>query len=202
MKLDELKAQLSNLELSDIGNWPLVAKIGAIAIICLAVLGGGFWFDTRNQWAEYETAHQKENELKAAFEEKLHKSTNLAEYRKQMDEMKRTFGTMLRQLPLKTEIAELLVDISQTGLAAGLEFDLFKPESEVAAEFYMELPIKIRVTGDYHDFGNFVSGVAQLPRIVTLHNISITRIEKSKTQNKLLMEATAKTYRYMEEGAK
>ena len=202
MKLDELKAQLSNLELSDIGNWPLVAKIGAIAIICLAVLGGGFWFDTRNQWAEYETAHQKENELKAAFEEKLHKSTNLAEYRKQMDEMKRTFGTMLRQLPLKTEIAELLVDISQTGLAAGLEFDLFKPESEVEAEFYMELPIKIRVTGDYHDFGNFVSGVAQLPRIVTLHNISITRIEKSKTQNKLLMEATAKTYRYMEEGAK
>src|SRR4030067_499753 len=121
MKLDELKAQLSNLELSDIGNWPLAAKIGAIAVICLAVLGGGFWFDTRNQWSEYEVAHNKEDELKATFEGKLHKSANLADYRKQMDEMKRTFGTMLRQLPLKTEIAAPLVDISRTGLANGLE---------------------------------------------------------------------------------
>lgn len=112
--------------------------------------------------------------------------------------MKRSFGTMLRQLPSKTEIAELLVDISQTGLSNGLEFELFKPDADKPAEFYVELPIKIKVTGNYHEFGSFVSGVAQLPRIVTLHDINIA---PAKEGGDLTMELTAKTYRYLEEGA-
>lgn len=208
MKLDlqDIRQQLQGLELSDIGNWPNFAKAGAIVILCGAVLGLGYWFDTRIQFEELAGIEKKERELKADFEVKQHKAANLEVYREQMDEMKRSFGTMLRQLPSKTEIAELLVDISQTGLSNGLEFELFKPDAEKPAEFYAELPIKVKVTGDYHQFGSFVSGVAQLPRIVTLHDINITpaakadpRSGKADSGEKLVMELTAKTYRYLEE---
>lgn len=208
MKLDlqDIRQQLQGLELSDIGNWPNFAKVGAVVILCGAVLGLGYWFDTRIQFEELEGIEKKERELKADFEAKQHKAANLEVYREQMDEMKRSFGTMLRQLPSKTEIAELLVDISQTGLSNGLEFELFKPDAEKPAEFYAELPIKVKVTGDYHQFGSFVSGVAQLPRIVTLHDINITpaakadpRSGKPNSGEKLVMELTAKTYRYLEE---
>lgn len=216
MKLDELKnIDLRELDIKELGNWPLPVKIGAIVLVCIAVLGAGFWFDTRGQLDDLNAAQQKEAELKKTFEDKQQKSANLAIYRQQMEEMKRSFGTMLRQLPSKTEIAELLVDISQTGLANGLQFDLFKPENEKPAEFYAELPIKIKVTGTYHEFGRFVSGVAQLPRIVTLHDISITTAaapakdaaaaksgSAKPAREELIMEATAKTYRYLEEGAK
>lgn len=208
MKLDlqDIRQQLQGLELSDIGNWPNFAKVGAIVILCGAVLGLGYWFDTRIQFEELKGIEKKERELKADFEVKQHKAANLEVYREQMDEMKRSFGTMLRQLPSKTEIAELLVDISQTGLSNGLEFELFKPDAEKPAEFYAELPIKVKVTGDYHQFGSFVSGVAQLPRIVTLHDINITpaakadpRAGKANSGDELVMELTAKTYRYLEE---
>jgi type IV pilus assembly protein PilO len=197
MKFAELKQQLQNLDPKDVGNWPIVVKGGAIAILCAAVLAGGFWFDTRNQFDELEQAQKKEETLKVDFQQKQHMAANLEIYTKQMEEMKRSFGTMLRQLPSKTEIAELLVDISQTGLSNGLEFELFKPEAEVPADFYAVLPIKIKVTGDYHEFGKFVSDVAVLPRIVTLHDINITPAKDKKT---LVMEVTAKTYRYLEEG--
>ena len=197
MKLAELKLQLQNLDPKDVGNWPIVIKGGAIAILCAIVLAAGFWFDTRNQLGVLEQAQKKENTLKADFVEKQHKAANLAIYKQQMEEMKRSFGTMLRQLPSKTEIAELLVDISQTGLSNGLEFELFKPEAEAPADFYAVLPIKIKVTGDYHEFGKFVSDVAVLPRIVTLHDINIVPEKGNKT---LVMEVTAKTYRYIEEG--
>ena len=202
MKLAELKLQLQNLDPKDVGNWPIVIKGGAIAILCAIVLAAGFWFDTRNQLGVLEQAQKKENTLKADFVEKQHKAANLAIYKQQMEEMKRSFGTMLRQLPSKTEIAELLVDISQTGLNNGLEFELFKPEAEVPEDFYAVLPIKIKVTGDYHEFGKFVSDVAVLPRIVTLHDINITPSKDDKTNdgNHLVMEVTAKTYRYLEEG--
>lgn len=198
MTFEELKQQLQGLDLSDIANWPVFAKVGAVVIICGVVLGAGFWFDTRGQLDQLDAAEKQEAEFKASFESKQHKAANLQVYREQMDEMKRSFGTMLRQLPSKTEIAELLVDISQTGLSNGLEFELFKPEADKPAEFYVELPIKIKVTGNYHEFGSFVSGVAQLPRIVTLHDINIA---PAKEGGDLTMELTAKTYRYLEEGA-
>ena len=197
MKLSELKQQLNNLDVKDIGNWPVVIKAGGIAILCVVVLVAGIWFDTRPQLDELDQARKKEEQLKADFVQKQHLAANLAVYQQQMEEMKRSFGTMLRQLPSKTEIAELLVDISQTGLSNGLSFELFKPEAEVPADFYAVLPIKIKVAGDYHEFGRFVSDVAVLPRIVTLHDISITPNKDTKT---LTMELTAKTYRYLEEG--
>lgn len=202
MNLAELKEQLQNLDIKDVGNWPVAIKGGAIAIICAIVLAAGFWFDTRSQIDELEQARKKEDALKADFVEKQHKAANLAIYKQQMEEMKRSFGTMLRQLPSKTEIAELLVDISQTGLSNGLEFELFKPEAEVPEDFYAVLPIKIKVSGDYHEFGKFVSDVAVLPRIVTLHDIIITpsKDDKNNDGNNLVMEVTAKTYRYLEEG--
>lgn len=210
LNLADIRQQLQGLELSDIGNWPNFAKIGAVVMLCGAVLGAGFWLDTRGQLDELDSLRKKEDELKADFQAKQHKAANLTVYREQMVEMQRSFGTMLRQLPSKTEIAELLVDISQTGLSNGLEFDLFKPDAEKTAEFYAELPIKIKVTGTYHEFGSFVSGVAQLPRIVTLHDIIIgpsvaksdPKAQKSDTGDNLTMELTAKTYRYLEEGAK
>lgn len=199
IKLAEIKQQLQELDPKDVGNWPVVIKGGAIAILCAATLGAGIWFDTRNQLAELDKARQQEQTLKDDFKQKQHKAANLAIYKQQMEEMKRSFGTMLKQLPSKTEIAELLVDISQTGLSNGLEFELFKPEAEIPADFYAVLPIKIKVSGDYHEFGKFVSDVAVLPRIVTLHDISIT---PSKGNKSLAMELTAKTYRYLEEDGK
>lgn len=199
MKLSELKQQLDNLDFKDIGNWPIVIKIGAITLLCVAVLLVGLWFDTRPQLDQLDQARKKEEALKADFSQKQHLAANLTIYQQQMEEMKRSFGTMLRQLPSKTEIAELLVDVSQTGLTNGLEFELFKPEAEVPADFYAVLPIKIKVTGDYHEFGRFVSDVAVLPRIVTLHDINIVPSKDNKT---LSMELTAKTYRYLEEGGK
>ena len=171
----------------------------------------GYWFDTKQQLADLDVAKIREVELKTDFETKAHKAINLDLYKQQMAEMERSFGAMLRQLPSQTEVAELLADISQTGLANGLEFDLFKPKDEIPAEFYAELPIQVKVTGVYHEFGAFVSAVAALPRIVTLHDISISPAQAKEIKGSdlksdkgvvLVMEATAKTYRYIEEKAK
>ena len=198
LNLAEIQQQLQNLDFKDVGNWPIFIKAGAIIIICVVVLAAGIWFDTRTQMDELDQARKKEVTLKEDFKQKQHKAANLVVYKQQMEEMKRSFGPMLRRLPSKTEIAELLVDISQTGLSNGLEFELFKPEAEVPADFYAVLPIKIKVTGDYHEFGKFVSDVALLPRIVTLHDINI--VPGKGKNNTLTMEVTAKTYRYLEEG--
>ena len=196
MTLDELRS----LDFNDPGGWPLPIKAVAIVLLSFAILGGGYWFDTRDQLVQLDNAQKKEIKLKSTYEAKMSKAVNLDAYKAQMEEMKRSFGAMLRQLPGKTEIADLLVDISQAGIANGLEFELFKPETEVPAEFYAELPIKIRVTGTYHQFGKFVSDVAALPRIVTLHDISIKPIKSKDGKDELAMDATAKTYRYLEEG--
>jgi len=139
---------------------------------------------------------REEITLKKDFEKKQAKAANLDAYREQLEEMRQSFGAMLRQLPDKTEVASLLVDVSQTGLAAGLEFELFRPQPENKKEFYAELPINIRVLGEYHQFGQFVSGLAALPRIVTVHDVTI---EPQKDGKKLVMAAIAKTYRYLEE---
>ncbi len=188
-------AQLNELDLRNVASWPLPARAIVITIIFAGVLGLGYWLDIKDQGMRLEKAEQKERELRQALEVKAKKAANLQAYEQQLEEMRESFGAMLRQLPNKTEVAELLVDISQTGLASGLEFELFKPQSEIPKEFYAELPISIRVKGDYHEFGNFISGVAALPRIVTVHDVAI---ERSKEQG-LTMNILAKTYRYLDE---
>lgn len=188
-------AQLNELDLRNVASWPLPARAIVITIIFAGVLGLGYWLDIKDQGMRLEKAEQKEQELRQALEVKAKKAANLQAYEQQLEEMRESFGAMLRQLPNKTEVAELLVDISQTGLASGLEFELFKPQSEIPKEFYAELPISIRVKGDYHEFGNFISGVAALPRIVTVHDVAI---ERSKEQG-LTMNILAKTYRYLDE---
>lgn len=200
-------SDLNDLDFGNAGSWPVLAKGIAVTIVVTAVLGAGYWFDTQHQWQQFKDVERKEQELKQVFESKQQKAANLEAYRQQMKEMKESFGAMLRQLPGKTEVADLLVDVSQTGLASGLEFELFKPEAERPADFYAELPIRIRVVGTYHEFASFVSGVAALPRIVTLHDFSISPVAKGRGQapagGQLAMEILAKTYRYLdEEGGK
>jgi len=202
MNLQELR----NLDLQNIGGWPVAARAVAVVAVAVLVLFLGYWFDTRDQLDRLERLRHKETELKRTFERKAAKAANLEAYKKQLEEIRQTFGTMLRQLPSRTEVAGLLVDISQTGLAAGLEFELFKPLSEVPKEFYAELPISIRVRGTFHEFGSFVSGVAALPRIVTLHDFQVLPVGGQQAQQRageppeLVMNITAKTYRYLEEG--
>ena len=198
MKID--LSELRNIDLHDFGKWPLLVKVVAIVLLCGALGGTGFWFDTRAQLESLDVVRSKEGELKEIFKAKQRQAANLVAYKNQMEEMKRSFGTMLRQLPSKTEVDDLLQDVSQTGLKNGLDIDLFKPEKEAPAEFYAELPITIKVTGTFHEFGKFVSDVASLPRIVTLHDFSIFPVKDNVTkQESLVMEATAKTYRYLDE---
>jgi type IV pilus assembly protein PilO len=188
-------SDLNELDINNIASWPLPARIFVVALVFFGVLGAGYWLDIKDQRISLEKVEAKETELRQVFETKAKKAANLAAYEQQLEEMKESFGAMLRQLPNKTEVAELLVDISQTGLASGLEFELFKPQAEVPKEFYAELPISIRVKGDYHEFGNFVSGVAALPRIVTVHDVNIAPGKSGE----LTMELLAKTYRYMDD---
>lgn len=186
---------LSELDLSTIGSWPAAVKGAVVAVMCLIVLGAGYFLHIQNKLDQLDRVRAQENSLKSEFEKKQSKAANLDAYKKQMKEMEESFGTMLRQLPSKTEVDDLLIDISQTGLSSGIEFELFKPQSEKQIEFYAELPIQISMLGDYHQFGRFVSGVAALPRIVTLHNINLS----SSKGGQLKMDVTAKTYRYLDE---
>jgi type IV pilus assembly protein PilO len=189
---------LNDLDLSNIARWPTAARVVVILFIMGGVIFLGYWFHVKDQMAMLQQAEEKEAGLKVIFEKKAQQAANLEAYEQQLTEMRESFGAMLRQLPNKTEVADLLVDVSQTGLASGLEFELFKPGAEIPQEFYAVLPINIRVIGTYHEFGDFVSGVATLPRIVTLHNINIKK--RGKGDNSLLvMDMTAKTYRYLEE---
>ena len=188
-------SDLNELDINNIAGWPLPARIFVVAVVFVGVLGLGYWLDIKDQRINLEKVEAKETELRQTFEAKAKKAANLAAYEQQLEEMKESFGAMLRQLPNKTEVAELLVDISQTGLASGLEFELFKPQAEVPKEFYAELPISIRVKGGYHEFGNFISGVAALPRIVTVHDVNVA----PNKDGELTMDLLAKTYRYMED---
>ena len=192
-----LSSDFKNLDFTEIGDWAISVKIFMVILLSIAILGAGIWFNTMSQLETLKAAQEKENQLKQTFEAKQHKAASLDAYKQQLIDMKRSFGSMLRQLPGETEVSELLVDISQAGLSNGLEFELFKPEKERPVDFYAELPIKISVKGDYHQFGSFVSDVVALPRIVTLHDIEISR--KSEKDTELSMQATAKTFRYFEE---
>ncbi len=194
-----MNLDLGDLDLANVANWPAAARALVIVFIMAGVIFLGYWFHTKDQLVDLEKLAQKEDDLKVLFERKAKKAANLEAYQQQLAEMRESFGAMLRQLPNKTEVADLLVDVSQTGLASGLEFELFQPQGERPQEFYAELPINIRVIGNYHEFGNFVSGVASLPRIVTLHNVSIaTRAGQTEDSN-LVMNLIAKTYRYLEQ---
>jgi len=189
--------ELNQLDFSNLGDWPVPVKALAILIVCGLVAGAGYYFDTQHQLTEMEQVESQERKLRMEFEQKQEKAANLEAYQQQLEEMRQSFGAMLKQLPDKTEVAALLVDVSQTGLAAGLEFELFQPMEEVRKDFYAELPIKLRVLGKYHEFGEFISGLAALPRIVTIHDVSI---EPHKANDgRLQLVATAKTYRYLEE---
>jgi type IV pilus assembly protein PilO len=190
-----------DLDPNNIGNWPGPIKGIVILILCAALLGAGYWFDTKDQLVVLESAQKKESELKQIFEIKQRKAANLEALREQLKDMKESFGNLLRLLPNKTEIEGLLVDISQSGLAAGLEFELFKPSAEQVADFYAIQPIAIRVTGTYHEFGNFISSVAALPRIVTQHDVNMTSKGGGSigANDELVMNMIAKTYRYLEE---
>lgn len=205
-----MSIDINELSLEDIGSWPPAVKFAAIAIVCVLIIAAAFWFDTRKQMQELDRAKAKEVQLRSTFEFKQKQAANLDAYRKQLDEIKKTFGKLLNKLPERTEVPGLLEDISKTGTATGLHFQLFDPEPEESKEFYTELPIKIVVLGNYHQLAMFVSEIASLPRIVTLHNFKIIDITKDKTKMKKLqdsgltaddtleMEITAKTYRYSE----
>ena len=184
-----------NLDPNNIGSWPIAARAIVILLLCGAILFAGYYLDTSDQIIVLEKAQAKEVTLKQTFVTKQGKAKNLAAYREQMVEMERSFGTLLQQLPGKTEVPGLLDDISRIGIQSGLVFEYFKPGAETPKGFYAELPIQIRVKGSYHQFGNFVSGTAALPRIVTLHDCSI---KKGKGSDTMPMVATAKTYRYLE----
>src|SRR5271156_1514290 len=180
--------QLRSLDPRDPGRWPLAVR-GFFVALVFAICAGVAWYML--VWNEDRPVLQKaeadETDLRSQFESKQQRAANLDAYKTQLGEMERSFGAMLRQLPGKTEVPNLLVDISQTGLAAGLQEKLFQPGPEKSNGFYAELPIKIKLVGSYHDFGDFVSGIAALPRIVTLHDISITPVD-SKSYDNLTME--------------
>lgn len=205
---------LSNItwDVEHCGSWPTPIKAAIIAFLCLVLMGAWYYFDTEAQLTELDTAKNEEVTLRGDFEQKYRKAASLDAYKIQLAEMEKTFGDLLRQLPDKTQVPELLVDVSQTGLASGLEFELFKPGAEVVKDFYAELPIEVQVVGNYMDFGTFVSGLASLPRIVTVHNIKLAPTVKGSTTTTaassgqkvrkfpMRMNALVKTYRYLEEG--
>jgi type IV pilus assembly protein PilO len=193
--LDELRS----LDPRDPGRWPLAIRMGAVGVwfLVLAFILS-YVFVWQNQKPELERRQAEELELRDQFRNKHAKAVNLEVYKTQLKDIERSFGALLRQLPGKTEVPNLLVDISQTGLAAGLEEKLFQPATEQKRDFYAELPIKIRLSGSYHEFGEFVSGIAALPRIVTLHDVEIKSSGGTGFDN-LTLDLTAKTYRYLDE---
>lgn len=202
-------SELNDLDFSNLGDWPMPIKAGAIILICGLMLGGWYYYHIKDQHTTLARYEQEEIGLKEEFAEKHSKVVNLEAYRKQLAEMEEAFGVMLRQLPDKSEIADLLVDVSQTGLGSGLEFTLFQPLGETQKDFYVELPISMKVVGLYHQFGEFISGLAALPRIITIHNVQISgqdsrRRGQQNTQGSgiLQMSLTAKTYRYIGDGDK
>jgi type IV pilus assembly protein PilO len=195
MTFDELK----QLDPRDPGRWPLPVRLGAIALffvlLSLLLLYLLVWSAKKGELAQFEA---EETTLRESFKSKHGKAVNLDLYKQQLEDIQKSFGAMLRQLPGKTEVPSLLVDISQTGLAAGLQQQLFQPQPQQMRDFYAELPFKIRLTGSYHQLGEFVSGVAALPRIVTLHNVEIKSLDKD-SYDQLQMDVTAKTYRYLDD---
>jgi len=190
-------SSLNELDFNESGEWPFPIKVIAILLLCALVWGATYWFIIKEKQVELVTLEQKESQLRSTFEAKQVKASNLDAYKAQMKEIKISFASMLQQLPRKNEVADLLIDISRTGLINGLEFQLFKPGAERPVDFYAELPISMVITGSYHQLGEFASGIAALPRIVTLHDFSMKPLTGNDEQ--MTMTVTAKTYRYFDE---
>ena len=192
---------MNSLDLQNPGLWPTPFKTGSFVIFFLVIIFAGWHFDITDQRRSLSTLEKKETEQIGILKVKQKKAANLNALIEQMEEMEQTFGNMVRQLPNKTEVAGLLIDISQTGLSSGLNFKLFEPNAETPKEFYAELPISISVVGNYHQFGEFISGIASLPRIVTTHDVSIKTTKDDAVDGipLLVMTAIAKTYRALEE---
>lgn len=201
MNLSEI--DLNDIDINDIkkiGTAPAPVKAALIVVVCIAAAAAGYFLDTTKQLDELKKSKAEELTLRDTFAEKNSTAVNLEAYKQQLEEMRSTFGALLRQLPNSTEIETLLTDISQTGISSGLEIEYFKPEGLRPKEFYAEYPIKLKVTGRYHEFAAFVSGVAALPRIVTLQDIAILPAQK-EDGSKLVMDITAITYQYLDESA-
>jgi type IV pilus assembly protein PilO len=191
MTLDDLRA----LNFREVGTWPLLPRAVVLMAIVLAIVALGYFLDWKDQWDTLEQQEQEEARLKDQYAQKKAKAINFELYVQQLNEVEQSFGALVKQLPNRSEIDALLTDINQAGLGRGLQFELFRPAAqETMAEFYAELPIKIKITGTYHDMGAFASDVAQLPRIVTLNDINITN-----DKGTLVMESDAKTFRYLDE---
>jgi len=192
MTLDELR----RLDPKKIGSWPIVPKLGVLLLVLLLIVGASYWFDWQNQLKQIGAQEQKEQQLRTTFLEKKRQALDLPAYLKQKEDIEKQFGTLLKQLPGKSEMDALLTDINQAGLGRGLQFELFKPaSSEIMRDFYAELPITIKITGSYHDIGAFASDIGKLPRIVTLNDIAIS----NSSGGALVMDATAKTFRYLDQ---
>jgi type IV pilus assembly protein PilO len=187
-----------NWDINASGTWPLPVKALVISIVCAVLAGAWVYMDTLGQLEELGAVEKKELDLKTEFEDKQRKSANLQDYRDQLAQIETSLAIMIKQMPTQEEVASLLVDISQTGLASGLEFRLFQPGSPIARDFYSELPINIQVIGKYEELSLFVSGLAALPRIVTVHDVRITPISKDDA---MVMDAIVKTYNEQQSAA-
>jgi type IV pilus assembly protein PilO len=192
--------QVKELDPNDPGRWPMPFRLGAIGLIFIvAVVLLAYLLAWKPKKPELDAARAQEQQLLSTLEAKAKKAANLDAYKAQLAEMEQSFGAMLRKLPNKTEVPNLLTDISQQGTAAGLDQKLFQPNAQNIKDFYAELPIKMRLTGSFHSIGAFVSGIAALPRIVTLHDVEITQLGKNVGSDQLQLDVTAKTYRYLDE---
>lgn len=191
MTLDDL----NKLDLKTLADWPLPTKLVTLALLSVALVVAGWWFDWRGGMETLDAARQKETELRSVFTTKKNQAINLEAYTKQLVDIEQAFGALLKQLPNKQEMDALITDVNQAGLGRGLQFDLFKPDAETISEFYAETPIRVKVTGGYHDVAAFVSDVSKLSRIVTLQDIAM---EPAK-DGVLNMDAIVKTYRYLDD---
>ena len=187
-----------NLNPKDVGAWPLAPRIAVLLGIFVLIVFGGWWFWWSEQLDTLAQRQQNELKLKEEFVSKKTQAVNRDLYVQQLNEIDRSFGALLKQLPHKSEVESLLVEINQSGMGRGLQFELFKPGPEVVKDFYAELPINVRLTGNYHDFGAFAGDIGKLSRIVTLNNISIVPNQQAK-DGTLVMDAVTKTFRYLDE---
>jgi len=193
--LKKIADDFKHLNPNDPGAWPMAPKIVILLALFAAILGAGWWFLWSEQLAQFEAKQQEEEKLRQEYLDKKKQAINLDLYTQQLAEIDRSFGALLKQLPNKSEIESLLVEVNQAGLGRGLQFDLFKPGQEQVKDFYAELPITVKISGSYHDFGAFAADIAKLPRIVTLNNIAVA----SAPGGQLTLDATTKTFRYLDE---
>ena len=206
MKLPDLRSvdfkafadDFRNLNPQDVGAWPLAPRVAVLTGLFVGVLAAGWWFVWSDQLDTLTARQQEEVKLKDEFVAKKTQAVNLDLYTQQLNEIDRSFGALLKQLPNKAEVESLLIEINQSGMGRGLQFELFKPGQEISKDFYAELPVNVRLTGSYHDFGAFAGDIGRLSRIVTLGNIAITTNAQSK-DGTLVMDAVTKTYRYLDD---